>query len=181
MAAQRVTRRSHKIVLASSFKMTAFFLLAHLLSSVVLGSNDAATATCETGSIAVKIDNLRNLNQGKLLVGVFEEAKCTKKGRVDYDTMDDALHIQQVDVTSNSLDVKFDSVPHGEYAVCALHDMDGNRKLNTNFIGIPREDIAMSNNVSGGPMGGPKWGITKVVLNSNTLQLEPLSMVHLHK
>jgi uncharacterized protein (DUF2141 family) len=35
-------------------------------------------------------------------------------------------------------------VPAGRYAVQAFHDEDGNGKLGTNFIGIPREGIGFS-------------------------------------
>lgn len=35
-------------------------------------------------------------------------------------------------------------VPPGHYAVQAFHDEDGNGKLNTNWIGLPREGIGFS-------------------------------------
>lgn len=38
-------------------------------------------------------------------------------------------------------------LPMGEYAISAFHDMDGNGELDTNFVGIPSEPFAVSNNV----------------------------------
>jgi uncharacterized protein (DUF2141 family) len=35
----------------------------------------------------------------------------------------------------------------GDYAVAVLHDENGNRKVDTNFLGIPREGWAASNDV----------------------------------
>jgi uncharacterized protein (DUF2141 family) len=41
----------------------------------------------------------------------------------------------------------FDSIPPGEYAIMAFHDVDGNGRLNTNgAFGLPSEPYAFSNN-----------------------------------
>jgi len=47
-------------------------------------------------------------------------------------------------------------LPMGEYAVSVFHDKDGNGKLNTNLIGLPKEPIAVSNNAMG-KFGPPKY------------------------
>ena len=44
-------------------------------------------------------------------------------------------------------------LPPGEYALTAFHDANGNGELDTNFIGIPKEPVAMSNNAR--PRFGP--------------------------
>jgi uncharacterized protein (DUF2141 family) len=43
------------------------------------------------------------------------------------------------------LRVSFTNLSPGTYAVCSIHDSNGNNKLDTNFLGIPREDWAVSN------------------------------------
>ena len=43
------------------------------------------------------------------------------------------------------LRVSFTGLPPGTYAVCSIHDSNSNNKLDTNFLGIPREDWAVSN------------------------------------
>ncbi len=50
----------------------------------------------------------------------------------------------------------FPALPHGTYAVAAYHDENGNGKLDTNWMGIPREGTAASNNAKGF-MGPPKF------------------------
>jgi uncharacterized protein (DUF2141 family) len=47
-------------------------------------------------------------------------------------------------------------VPHGTYAVAVVHDENDNEKLDTNFLGIPKEGIGASNGAQG-RMGPPKW------------------------
>jgi uncharacterized protein (DUF2141 family) len=43
----------------------------------------------------------------------------------------------------------FEDVPHGEYAIKVFHDENGNQKLDTNFVGMPKEKFGFSNNVMG--------------------------------
>jgi uncharacterized protein (DUF2141 family) len=38
------------------------------------------------------------------------------------------------------------NVPYGNYAIAAVHDTNGDMKLNSNFLGIPKEGIGFSNN-----------------------------------
>ncbi|MEM9983159.1 MAG: DUF2141 domain-containing protein [Bacteroidota bacterium] len=39
------------------------------------------------------------------------------------------------------------NIPKGKYAVVAHHDKNGNGKLDTNFLGMPKEGVGTSNNV----------------------------------
>jgi len=39
--------------------------------------------------------------------------------------------------------------------------MDKDFEADTNFVGFPSEDLGVSNNAKGGPMGGPKWDKAK--------------------
>ena len=48
----------------------------------------------------------------------------------------------------NSLYCRFKNIPKGTYAVAIFHDANSNGKLDTNFIGIPREQTGTSNNIA---------------------------------
>lgn len=41
---------------------------------------------------------------------------------------------------------RFDKVAPGSWAISASHDLNGNRKVDTNFLGIPTEAWGVSNN-----------------------------------
>lgn len=41
----------------------------------------------------------------------------------------------------------FPNVAAGSYAVSIAHDTNGNKKVDTNFLGIPKEGWGVSNNV----------------------------------
>jgi len=40
-------------------------------------------------------------------------------------------------------------LPYGTYAVAVVHDADGNGKLNTNLLGMPRERYGFANDARG--------------------------------
>jgi uncharacterized protein (DUF2141 family) len=48
-------------------------------------------------------------------------------------------------------------LPSGTYAISVYDDMNGNHKLDRNFLGIPREPVGASNNPSR-RMGPPNFG-----------------------
>ncbi len=57
---------------------------------------------------------------------------------------------------SNSASVSIPNIPYGKYAITIFQDMNGNKKLDKGFLGIPSEPIAFSNDFH--PMfGPPRW------------------------
>jgi uncharacterized protein (DUF2141 family) len=42
---------------------------------------------------------------------------------------------------------RFDEVPAGSHAISVGHDVNGNEKVDTNFVGMPTEQWGVSNNV----------------------------------
>lgn len=71
-------------------------------------------------------------------------------------------------VIDNDVSVMFYSVPKGEYAIMAYHDVNSNGKLDTNFLGIPCEPFAFSNNAKGF-MGTPKFEKAKFNVDADTV------------
>ena len=58
---------------------------------------------------------------------------------------------------------------YGEYAVTLFVDLDGNKKLNKNFLGIPKEQYGFSNNVMG-RMSPPTFDQAKFTIAGPTTQ-----------
>ena len=105
-------------------------------------------------NLTVSISGLKN-DSGILQVGLFNSEgaflKSIYKG-------------VSSEIKSNKATVTFLNVPKGEYAISVYHDKNKNGKLDTNFIGIPSEDFACSNNAKGF-MGPPKYEDAKFDLN----------------
>ena len=50
----------------------------------------------------------------------------------------------------------FSGLPAGHYAIAVMHDENSNGKVDTNFLGIPKEGTGASNDARGS-MGPPKF------------------------
>ena len=73
-----------------------------------------------------------------------------------------AIKIRTV-ITGSTMRVLFRNVAAGSYAVSVEHDEDGDGKLKTNFIGMPKEGVGISNN----PGGIPSFGKAQVRVGGN--------------
>ena len=67
--------------------------------------------------------------------------------------------------------MSFPGIAPGTYAVSVYHDENSNDKLDTNFLGIPREGVGASNNAHG-HMGPPKFDSAKFQWAGAWLNLE---------
>ena len=132
-----------------------------LISVMVIGLSSIALLhaqekeTVKSGSIVVPVTNLQNIGKGQLLGFLYKKVKRVEVNGVRY------FRRVSLPVKNKKMTVTFKDVPFGEYAIAIMHDMDKDFKMDTNFIGIPDEDLGVSNNVKGGPLGGPKWKVAK--------------------
>ncbi|WP_299162085.1 DUF2141 domain-containing protein [uncultured Tenacibaculum sp.] len=71
-----------------------------------------------------------------------------------------------VKINDKKATVLFKDIPAGTYAVSSFHDVNDNKKMDTNFFGIPKEPIGMSNDAKGF-MGPPKYKDAKFEVTKN--------------
>ncbi len=71
-------------------------------------------------------------------------------------------------VSGSKMEVTIPGIPEGEYAVKIIHDENSNGKLDTNFLGIPREGFGFSNNAKPG-MGPPAFEKSKFYVKETCL------------
>ena len=132
---------------------------------------DAAAIVPEgSGTINVKVTNLQNHGKGQLVALLYKKVSRVQINGVEY------YKRQVLDVSGESINVEFKDIPYGEYAVAIMHDMDSNFTMAKTFVGIPDEDLGISNNVKGGPMGGPKWSAAKFVHKEENSNITPIEM-----
>mgnify|MGYP001288937381 FL=1 len=60
-------------------------------------------------------------------------------------------------------------IPHGEYAISLFVDSNGNKRIDKNFLGIPKEQYGFSNNVMG-RMSAPTFYQAKFLVAGPTTQ-----------
>ncbi len=89
--------------------------------------------------IMVKVTNVNN-KKGLVMVALFSSSKG-----FPYET---SYAIQKIKGTAlnGTVQMSFKSIPNGTYAIALFHDTNGDGKLNTNFMGIPKEGYGVSNN-----------------------------------
>lgn len=72
----------------------------------------------------------------------------------------------------------FSNVPDGTYALFVIHDANGNGKMDTNFLGIPKEGYGASKNKL--PFAAaPKFEANKFVVAGNTTIQLPIRLRNL--
>ena len=118
-------------------------------------SNDAISS----GNIHVIVEGIEK-NVGQLGILLFEQQ--------DGFPTDERKALQQVLLPLNgtTLRYSFENLPYGTYAVSVMHDANMNDKLDTNFIGIPKEGIGISNNVTS-TLSAPKFRDASFVLDKS--------------
>ncbi len=100
-----------------------------------------ATGTASAGGVgevALEITGLRN-DRGEVLVALFRSPEGFPDGRY-------AFRYARVAATVPSLRVAFPGLPAGDYAIAVIHDEDRDARLDTNWMGIPREGYGASRN-----------------------------------
>ena len=59
------------------------------------------------------------------------------------------------------------TLPPGIYGARVLHDLNGNGEMDSNFVGMPKEPWAFSNNATG-RLGPAKWQDAKFEISEDT-------------
>ena len=59
------------------------------------------------------------------------------------------------------------TLPPGVYGARVLHDLNGNGEMDSNFVGMPKEPWAFSNNATG-RLGPAKWQDAKFEISGDT-------------
>lgn len=121
-----------------------------------------------TAGLQVVFSNLRQPT-GRVYIAVFDS-------KAAYLQTEEARFQKIVPVQSaGTVEVNFSDIPAGAYALSCFHDINGNGRLDTNWLGIPTEPYCFSNNARP-RFRAPTWEETKFVLEPGKtvlrLQLE---------
>ncbi len=129
-----------------------------IITLILFISGTLATIAQEnTHTITVKISGMES-NKGKIYVGLYNNKKSFLKKGFKGDI---------VKITDKKAIAIFKNIPEGIYAISAYYDKNNNQKLDTNFLGIPKESTGCSNGAVG-RFGPPKYKDAKFNLTKNT-------------
>ena len=134
------------------------FLSAHVSYSqnvkLELKSKDSKQDSVDLVINIIHLDS----NKGKVFVALHNTKKTWLK---EHYKGESAI------ITENTAVFTFKQIPSGTYAVSSFHDKNNNGKLDTNFMGIPKEPYACSNNTKPA-FSAPKWKKAKFILDQST-------------
>ncbi len=93
--------------------------------------------------LSVDVSGIKT-SKGKLMFALFNQADGFP------DNARKALQVKELQAKKGVVNLKFENLPQGLYAVAVFHDENNDGKLNTNLLGIPKEDYGFSNNARPG-------------------------------
>lgn len=132
--------------------------LAKILVLLLINQTLVVAQEVKGHEITVNIENL-NSNNGHIYISLYDtETSFLGKG---FKSMISPIE-------NKSCTITFKNVPNGIYAISFFHDENENKKMDTNFLGIPKEDYGCSNNAKGF-MGPPKWEDAKFEINNESI------------
>jgi uncharacterized protein (DUF2141 family) len=127
--------------------------------------------TPATNTIHVEIDGLRN-DKGKVVCSLYSSADGFPK------EADKAKSHVSASITDKRAVCEFMGIaPNATYAISVFHDENSNGKLDTNFMGIPREGVGASNGAKG-HFGPPKFDAAAFRFQGGRLDLK-ITIVYL--
>jgi uncharacterized protein (DUF2141 family) len=112
----------------------------NLVLLLVISLLSAAPPSLEAKeSIKVRVTNV-NSKKGEVMLALFSSSKG-----FPYETSY-AIQKQKGNAVKGVIELIFTDIPPGTYAIALFHDTNADGKLNTNFMGIPKEGYGVSNN-----------------------------------
>jgi uncharacterized protein (DUF2141 family) len=138
-----------------------FLLLAAFLSLAERGLPQIQTQ--QANLIHVEIGGLRN-DKGQVFCALFSSFDGFPK------KSEKAIARVNSAISGKQAVCEFFGIAPGMYAVSVFHDENSNGKLDTNFIGIPREGVGASNGAKG-HLGPPTFDAAAFHFSGDRLEL----------
>lgn len=110
-----------------------------------------STVDAQENQLIVEVQNI-NTSHGVIYVALYDsEENYLKNHSFSLST----------DASPGSVQLMFNNLPFGVYAVSAIHDVNANKELDKNFLGIPVEGFGFRNGEMG-IFGPPAFEKVKV-------------------
>jgi len=81
-----------------------------------------------------------------------------------------AMNVMVIKIRKTEARCDFEDIPPGTYAITVIHDENTDGKLDTNWLGIPKEGYGFSNDVKA-LLGAPPFSAASFQYDGGTLEL----------
>jgi uncharacterized protein (DUF2141 family) len=143
------------------------------LFAAVVGLATTSSPRADAGgpaTIVLEVSTFRNSN-GFLGCQLYADGA----GFPDNWPSQQATFHKRVPVTGPTTSCTYTSLPPGTYAATVIHDENANGKLDTNFLGVPKEAYGVSNNHTHA-LKRPTWDESKFVVNADSTVTAHISL-----
>ena len=134
--------------------MKSLLSILTLLISLVTFAQDNNVLTIDFEGIKTE--------KGKLFVALYNSEK---------DFLKNEMKGSIVDIKDGKAKAMFENLEKGTYAVSSFYDKNDNGKMDTNFLGIPKEPTGLSNNAKG-RFGPPKFRDAKFNITTSQTNIK---------
>lgn len=118
------------------------------------------TVHSETTTATLTVDVKGLTQKGILYVGLYTPGN-------QFAELSDSFKKVALTITTQTEAVAtFADLPPGEYAIAIYQDINGNKKLDTNLFGYPKEPFGFSNNIKP-KLSAPGFADCRITLNAN--------------
>ena len=126
------------------------------MKTIVLAISLSAAASAAADELTLRVENIRS-SKGVILCDLYKSAA----GFPD-DPAKAVMRKEAAISPDGKAECAFDALGSGEVAVAVLHDEDRDGKMKTNFVGIPQEGWAVTNNAKAQTFGPPRFADAKL-------------------
>jgi uncharacterized protein (DUF2141 family) len=137
---------------------------AALFLVLFINLTTVASAQSSCPGIHVKVLNIRNST------GTVDCALFDSPAGFPTEVLLSATNIMIIKVRKTQARCDFEDIPPGTYALAVVHDENMNGKLDTNFLGIPKEGYGFSNGARS-LLGAPSFSAASFEYDGGTLDL----------
>ena len=88
-------------------------------------------------SLSVEVQGVKS-SIGNINIAIYNRSQGFLK-------FEEVFKVDRIAAKEATTNFKIMDLPNGEYDVAIFHDENGNDKLDTNWLGIPKESVAFSN------------------------------------
>lgn len=110
-------------------------------------------------NLSLTIDGISS-SDGNVCVAIYKDQKSFLK-------FDKVYKMGSEKAVKGNTFIQINDIAEGNYAVAVFHDENGNKELDTNMLGIPKESVAFSN-AKMKMFGPPKFDECAFKIASNT-------------
>ena len=135
------------------------------LKHLVLGLVLVSTAGVSWGhNVTITVENISKA--GELHIGIYDSKEAFEQDRGEQGGPAPGI-VDGLIITATPGKVSHDfDLPAGTYAIGVFHDVNGNNSLDTNFLGIPKEQYGFGNDAIG-RFGPPNFNDAAITVSKD--------------